>query len=165
MRSRVRFTDTDVRNAEITKGPNTTGLQINDIRGFLIYCGQREIVGCLGANPTGLKWTQVPDGTLPVILTVKPWFWVLGKPKFGNDVAVVARDERELVKVCSSLKSLVTGDEAERPAKPSGGDRSHAFRHGRNLRSRKPRRAKAVLRAKSGIGEEFGSHVGESALH
>lgn len=103
MRSRITFTDRDVRNAELTSGPNKTGLLINDIRAFLIRSGRREIVGCLGANPKSLKWAQVPKGALPVLLTVKPWFRTICKPKYDNDVAVVARDERELVKLRKAI--------------------------------------------------------------
>ena len=103
MQPRIRFTDDDVRNAGITSGPNRTGLLINDIRAFLVQSGQREMVGCLGANPTSVKWAQVPKGALPVLLTVKPWFQVLGKPKYGNDVAIVARDEKELVNLRNAI--------------------------------------------------------------
>jgi hypothetical protein len=96
----------------------------------------RERVGSLSSDPAGLKWSEVPNGKLPVLMTVKPWLLRLTwnrqigaeeptelklterlqqrRPaifrlliprvaKEGNDVAIVARNEEELVKLRKSI--------------------------------------------------------------
>jgi hypothetical protein len=135
---RLKFTDADVRDSNIPgPSPFVKGCPITDIRAFLIASrADRERVGSLSSDPTGLKWSEVPKGKLPVLMTVKPWLLCLTwnrqigaeKPtelrlderrqqrklamfrlpiprvaKEGNDVAIVARDEGELVKLRKSI--------------------------------------------------------------